>query len=122
MKVTPGSQAAGHGHSSKGGGFIPPLGNNTPPKEVVPNMSERITHSTPRNGIGPPDPDDFPLSIQASIVFCAIDDGKRPKQVNSLKKDQDDQYQSRSFGSTRDNHPDQISEPDQRYWPNTTED
>ena len=42
-----------------------------------------------------------------------------PKQLNS-SKDQDDQYQSRSSRSARDNHPDQVlAEPDQRYWQNT---
>ena len=53
--------------------------------------------------------------------FFAIDDGKRPKQLDS-SKDQDDQYQSRSSGSARDNHPDQVLEPDQRYWQNTSND
>ena len=54
-------------------------------------------------------------------MFFAIDDGKRPKKLNS-SKDQDDQRQSRSSGSARDNHPIQVLEPDQRYLQNTTSD
>ena len=54
-------------------------------------------------------------------MFFAIDDGKRPKKLNS-SKDQDGQRQSRSSGSARDNHPIQVLEPDQRYWQNTTSD
>ena len=81
----------------------------------------KIGHSTPRNGVGSLYPDDCALPVQASNMFFAIDDGKRPNQVNS-SKDQDDQHQSRSSGSTRDNHPDQVLEPDQRYWQNTTND
>ena len=53
--------------------------------------------------------------------FFAIDDGKRPKQVNS-SKDEDDQCQLKSSGPTRDNQPNQVLEPDQRYYQNTTND
>ena len=89
-----GSRAAGHGHGGKGGGLIPLYGDNTPPKGVAPSRSGRRGHNTPHNGVGSPDSDDCALSVQASNVFFAIDNGKRPKQANS-SKDQDDQYQSR---------------------------
>ena len=121
VKVAPGSRAAGRSHGGKDGGLIPPPGDNTPPERVIPSRSGRTGHNTPRNGVGSPDSNDCALSVHASNVFSAIDDGKRPKQVNS-SKDQDDQYQSRSSGSARDNHPDQVLEPDQGYWQNTTND
>ena len=115
MKVAQGSGAAGHGHGLKVGGFMTPY-DNTPPKVVSPSKSGRIGHSTPWYGVGSSDPDDCALSIQASNIFFATDDGICHKQVNSFKKDQEDHYQSRSSGSTRDNHSDQVLEPDQRYW------
>ena len=117
VKVTPGSQEAGLGRSGKVDGLRPPHGDseNTQPKEVAPNRRGRTGHNTPHNGVGSPDSDDCALSVQASNVFFAIDNSKRPKQINS-SKDQGDQYQSRSSGLARDNHP------DQRYWQNTTND
>ena len=120
VKVAPGSLAANRSHSGKGGGLIPLHGDNTLPKGVAPSRSGRISHNTPRNGVGSSDSDDCVLSAQASNVFFAIDYRKRHKQVNS-SKDQDDQYQSRSSGSA-DNHPDKVLEPDQRYWQNSTND
>ena len=54
-------------------------------------------------------------------MFFAIDYGKRLQQIN-LSKDQGDQYQSRSSVSARDNHPDQVLEPDQRHSHNTIND
>ena len=60
------------------------------------------------------------LSLSRYQMFFVIDDGKRPKQLNS--KDQDDQYQSRSSGSARDNHPNKVLEPDLRYWQNINKD
>ena len=121
MKVAQVSGAAGHGHGVKVGGFMTPY-DNTPPKVVSPSKSGRIDHSTPRHGVGSSDPDNCALSIQASNIFFTTDDGICHKQVNPFKKDQEDQYQSRSSGPTRDNHPDQVLEPDQRYWQNTTND
>ena len=88
VKVAPSSRAAGHGHGGKDNGFIPPHGNNTAPKVVASSMNGRIDLSTPHSGIGSPNQDDCGLSIQASNVFFAVDDGKRPKLVNS-SKDQD---------------------------------
>ena len=103
MKVAPDSRAVGRGHVGKCHGLIPPHGDNTPSKGVAPNRSGRTGHNTLHNGVGSPDSDDCVLSVQTLNVFFAI--GKCPKQVNS-SKDQDDQYQSRSFESARDNHPD----------------
>ena len=79
VQVVPGSRAAGHGHGGKGGGLIPPHGDNAPPKGVAPSVSGRIGHNTWHNGVGLPDSDDCALSVQASNVFFAIADGKRPK-------------------------------------------
>ena len=79
VKVAPCSRAAGYVHGGKDDGFIPPHGDNTPPKGVTPSMSGRIGHSTPHNVVESPDPDDCVLSIQASNAFIAIDDGKCPK-------------------------------------------
>ena len=42
MKVAPRGRAAGHGHGGKGGGFIPPHGDNTPPKAVAPTTIHKI--------------------------------------------------------------------------------
>ena len=42
VKVAPGSRTSDHGHVGKGGGFIPPHGDNTPSKGVSPSMSGRI--------------------------------------------------------------------------------
>ena len=83
VKVARGCPAAGHGHSGKDGGLIPPHGDNNPRKGVEPSMSGRIGHNTPPNGVGSLDSDDCALSVQAPNVFFAIDDGKCPKQVNS---------------------------------------
>ena len=113
VKVAPSSWEPGHGRSGTGDSLIPPHGNggNTPPKGAAPNRSGRTGHNTPHNGVGSPHSDDCALSVQASNVIFAIDEGKRPKQINS-SKDQNDQYQSRSSESARDNHPDQFLEPD----------
>ena len=81
MKVAPRSRAADHGHDGKGGNFIPPLEDNTPPRGVAPRISGRIGYSTPHNGVWSPDEDGCALSIQTSNVFFATDDGKRPKQI-----------------------------------------
>ena len=62
VKVVPGSRAAGHGHGGKGGGFIPPYGDNTP-EGVAPCMSGGVTHNAPGNGVGSLDPDYCALSI-----------------------------------------------------------
>ena len=121
VKVTPDSWEGGHGRGGKGDGLITPHGNNTPPKGVAPNRSGTTGHNTPHNGVGSPDSNDCVLSLPASNLFFAIDDGKCPKQVNS-SKDQDDQYQSRSSGSARDNHADQVLQPHQRYSLNVTND
>ena len=99
VKVAHSSRTAGHGHDGKFDDLIPPNGDNTPPKGVAPSRSGRKAHNKPHNGVGSQDPDDYTLSVQAPNVFFAIDDGKRPKKVNS-SKDQEDQYQSRSSGST----------------------
>lgn len=74
------------------------------------NLSGRIDH-TPRNAVGSPNQDDYALFLQTTNVFFVTDEGKRPKQVNS-SKDEDDQYQSGSSGSRRDNHPYLVLEPD----------
>ena len=121
VKVAPGSQEAGHDHGGKSDGLIPSHGNNTPPKGVAPNRSGRTGHNTPHNGVRLPDSDDCSLFPGVKCVFFAIDDGKRPKQVNS-SKDQGNQHQSRSSGLARDNHPNHVLESDQRYWQNTTKD
>ena len=71
---------------------MPPNGGNTPPKRAAPNRSRRTGHNTSPNGVASQDSDDCALSVQASNVFFAIDDGKHPKQLNS--KNQNDQYQS----------------------------
>ena len=62
VKVVPGSRAAGHGHGGKGGGFIPPYGDNTP-EGVALCMSEGVTHNAPHYGVGSLDPDYCALSI-----------------------------------------------------------
>ena len=84
LKVAPGGRAAGHGHGGKGGGFIPPYGDNTPSTGVALSRGSG-GHSTPNNSIGSPDQDYCVLSIQTSNVLFAIDDNKLPKQVNSSK-------------------------------------
>ena len=91
-------RTAGHGYDGKFDDLILPHGDNTPPKGVAPSRSGRKANNKPHNGVGSPDPDDYALSVQASNVFFGIDDGKRPKKVNSFKN-QEDQYQSRSSGS-----------------------
>ena len=72
MKVAPGSRAAGHGHDGKGGNFISPLEDNTPPRGVAPSMNGRIGHSTSHNGVWSPDEDGCSLSIQAPNAVFAI--------------------------------------------------
>ena len=84
-------------------------------------MGHGTGHNTPLNGVGSLDSDDCAQSMQASNMFFTIDNGKHPKQVN-YSKDQDDQYQPRSSGSARSNHPGQVLEPDQRYCQNTSND
>ena len=78
VKVAPSRRAAGHGHGGKGDGLKAPHGDNTPPKGVAPNRSERTGHNTLHNGVVSPDPDDCALSVQVRNMFFAIDDGKRP--------------------------------------------
>ena len=116
VKVAPVSREAGHGRGGTGDGLIPPHGDsdNTPPKGAAPNRSGITGRNTPHNGVRLPDLDDCALPVQASNVFFAIDDAKRSKQINS-SKDQGDQYQSKSSGSVRDNHTDQVLESSQRY-------
>ena len=59
--------------------------------------------NTSHNGVGSWDSDDCALSVQASNVFLLLMMANTlPKQLNS--KDQDDQYQSRSSWSARNNH------------------
>ena len=72
VKVAPASQEAGHGRGGKDDGRIPPHGDNTPPKGVAPNRSERTGHNTPDNGVGPPDSYDCALSVQASNVCLLL--------------------------------------------------
>lgn len=76
MKVTHGTPAAGHGHGGKGGGVIPPRGDNNPAKGVARSKSGRTGHNTPHKCVGLPDSDDCAFSVRASHVFFAIDDGK----------------------------------------------
>ena len=42
-------------------------------------MSGRIGHNAPNNSVGSPDSDHCALFAQASNVFFAVDDGKRPE-------------------------------------------